>query len=268
MTLFSHHFRTEWRTVLVWSLVLGSTELLMVVMGVSMQESGALDGMATMIETLPPMMRELYGGIGDMTTLQGWIKHYSFGGWLHLPMLIFTGMYVAGMVTREMDRRTMEFLLAQPVARWQVILSRWYSLVAALAVLNISMVIGVVAGVLVTGNAPDTGAYLIAGTNGALLYLAVGSLLLPVSLCFDEYGTGLAVVLGGAVGSYMLHAAGAEASGMLAQIRKVLPYALFSPSEIIGQGIVPVGDLAILALVAAAGLGLAILLFQRKQIAV
>lgn len=268
MTLFKQHFRAEWRSILVWSLILGVTEVFMVVMGASMQASGALDGMVDMIASLPPMVQEMYGGMVDLTTMPGWIMAYSFGGWLHLPLLIFTGLYVTGLVTREMDRRTIEFLLAQPVTRGQVIISRWFSLAAALLVLNLTMAIGVIAGVLVTGNTPDSGAYLVAGLNGALLYLAVGSLLLAASIFTDEYGTGLGVVLGGALGSYMLHAAGADASNILGDIRRVLPYELFTPSEILGPGQFPAGDMAILAAIAVAGLGLAIWLFQRKQITV
>lgn len=268
MTLFKQHLRTEWRSLLVWSLALGLMEVIMVVMGVSMQQSGALDGMADMLKTLPPMMLELYGGIQDLTTMPGWIKAYCFGGWLHLPSLIFTGMYVAGLITREMDRRTMEFLLAQPVARWEVVLSRWFSLATALLTLHVVMGLGVAAGVVFTGNTPDTGAYLVASVNAALLYLAVGSLLLAVTVLIDDYGTGLGVSLGGAIGSYMLYAAGAGATNFLADIRKNLPFTLYNPTDIVGEGVFPVGDMAILALIAAVGLGLSVWLFQRKQISV
>lgn len=267
MTLFKQHVRTEWRSILVWSLVLGITEVFLVVMGDSMQKSGALDGMVDMIASLPPAMRELYGGLVDLTTMSGWIMAYSFGGWLHIPLLIFTGMYVVGLVTREMDRRTIEFLLAQPVTRGQVVIARWFSLAAALLVLNLTMSAGVAVGVLITGATEVTAAYFVAGLNGALLYLAIGSLLLAVSIFVDEYGTGLAVVLGGGVGSYFLHAIGAEADNILGDIRKALPYELFTPREIL-EGAFPTGDVAILALIAAVGLGLAVWLFQRKQITV
>jgi ABC-2 type transport system permease protein len=216
---------------------------------------------------MPEAVRVIYGA-GDVGLLRGWVQSYAFGGMIWIPVLIYTALFAAGMITREMDQRTMEFLLAMPVERWQVVLSRWLNLAAALLVLHLSQWGSLVAAVSAIGETPEAGAYLVAELNGALLHLALGSIMLVLTLLVDDYGRALALSLGSGLGIFLVYTSTADATGWLKEARAWLPYGFFDPVALIGRGEIPWGDLGVLAAMALAGLGLSLWLFQRKQIAV
>lgn len=267
-TLVRQHLRTEWKSLLLWSLVMGLLELFMVTMWESFRASGSLADLEAMIAAMPPMLQEVYGGLADFGTLRGWLQAYAFGGWLNLPLLVFVALYVTGLITREVDRHTIEFLLAQPVSRGQVLLARWISLALALMVVHAGMLAGIVAGVLAIGQTPETGTYLVAQFNSVLLYLVLGGAMLALSIGIDNYGLGLGATLGIGLGSYFLYTAGSGAEGWLHGLRSWLPYSRYSTARIIGANEFPAQDLAVLAVAALATLGLALWLFERKQISV
>lgn len=268
LTLYRQHWRTEWRSVLIWGVLLGLMQLYAIGMWDSLRTTGSLADMAALVESLPPVLQAMYGGIADLTTLAGWVQLYGFGGWLHLPLLIFTALYVSGLIAQEVDRRTIEFVLAQPVARWQLVLTRWLSLVTALVILHALMLAGVIGGVHLTGHTPETGLYLLAQLNSVVLYVAIGSSLLALSVLINEYSQALALTLGLAVGMYILYSAGSEAGGFLHDLRPWLPFALFRPADILGAGQFPTLHLLMLSGIAVAALALSVWLFQRKQIAI
>jgi len=58
-----------------------------------------------------------------------------------------------------------------------------------------------------------------------------------------------------------------EATGLLSAVRKGLPFARFDPGSVIGNGVVPVIDMTLLALGTAAILLMAVWAFDRKQVA-
>jgi ABC-2 type transport system permease protein len=266
VTLFKQHAKTEWISLLVWSLLLGLFAFFTPMLWEQLRVSGALDQMQTLLRNMPGYVVGTPGA--DLMSVNGLLQLYNFGGWIMLAMLVYTGLFVVGMVTRDMDRRTMEFLLSLPVARWEIIVSRWVNLAVALLVLQGVQWLGLVAGVRAIGQEPVTWDYLLIELNGVLLYLAVGSFFLMLSTLIDDYGRGLGVTLGGMIGLLLFHMTTDKATGLVKALRDVLPFRLYDASKVLVHGQAPWGDMAILAAVAVGCLGLSVWLFQRKQISV
>lgn len=267
MTLYKQHAKTEWVSLLAWSLVLGSFIFLTVILWQQMKEMGTLADIAVLMKGMPSGLTAIYGS-GDVTTLQGWLSLYAFGTLLTLPLLVYVSLFVTGIITREMDRRTIEFLLAQPVARHEIIVSRWINLLVSLLLVHLAIALGAAAGVASVGEEVELGRYLVAALNSALVLLAVGSLQLVISLFVDDYGKGLAIALGLGFGLLLLYTSTAGATGALQDLRSFIPFSLYDSVPILLEGAVPWGNMAILAGVATACFGLSIWLFQRKQISV
>jgi ABC-2 type transport system permease protein len=268
MTLFKQQVKAEWLTLLVWSLIIYGLLFALVVLGDQMYQSGALNRMAEAVKGMPEPLRSLYIADASVTTVEGWVRAFCWGGWLVIPFLVYTALLVAGMITREMDRHTMEFLLSLPIARWQVVLSRWIGLALATAVLQAAHFLGVVTGVAAVGGTMDLGRWLVADLNGWLLVLAVGSILLALSILIDDYGRGVGAILGVALGLYFFQAAAEQAGGIMKSVRDVLPLAFYNPWPIVSQRVTPWGDMVVLTGMTLAALALAIWLFQRKQVTV
>lgn len=266
MTLFKQHAKTVWVSVLVWSLLIDLLALFTPTLWEQFRATGFLEQMDVVLKSMPDYLHGFMSG--DVVALNGLIRTYAFGSFVPMTLLVFTGLFVVDMVTREMDRRTMEFLLALPVARWEVILSRWLTLLLSLAALLGSQWLCLVIGVRTIGQEPSYGAFLLVELNALLLYLAVGSLLLALSILIDDYGRGLGVVLGGSLGLYLFYMTTEGSTGAVETLRNLLPFALYDPAPILSGGAVPWGNMALLAAIAGAGLGLSVWLFQRKQITV
>lgn len=266
MTLLKQQAKQEWLTLLVWSLALGGLIFYTVVLYQTMGES--LEQLEEAVKALPEALRGLYGGNVSLTSFPGYLQVYGFGSWIQIPYLIYTALFVASISTREIDRRTMEFLLSLPVERWQVILSRWLGLSVSLLVLQLVHLLAIWAGVVVIGEQADPGWYLVNQVNAWLLYLAIGSVMLALSMFVDDYGRGVGVNLGIGLGLFAFQVGTETAIGALKTVREWMPLSLYDPAAIIGRGEVPWGNMAALATVALAGLLLSILLFQRKQITV
>lgn len=266
MTLLRQQAKQEWLSLLIWSLALGALFFYVVSLFESLGESMAQ--LEAIVKAMPESLRAIYGGSLSLRTLPGFLEAYGFGTWVWLPFLIYTALFATTITTREIDRRTMEFLLALPVSRWQLILSRWCGMGLALGILNLVHSLAIAGGVLAIGQDAMTGRYLMAGLNLWLLMLAIGSILMLVDLFLDDYGRAVGANLGISLGLFAFHIATEQAEGGLKALRAALPLARYNPGPIIAAGEAPWGDLAILAAIALAALGLTILLFERKQVAI
>ena len=268
MTLFRQHAKTEALSVLVWSVILGLAGFMTTYMWEMFSSSGSLADLQKTLETAPGALKGLFGSGVDLLTFNGWVQGYALGTWVALPYVIFTALFVAGMVTREMDRRTMEFLLSLPVSRAQFIVSRWLVLVMALAALHLTQFVGVWSSAVAIGQQAEPGRYALAQLSSTLLFLFVGSLMLAASVLIDDYGRGTGAMLGIGLGLNLFHMATGDATGALKSLRDVLPFSLHDVAAIVMKGEVPWGDMAILGGGSLLFLAVAIWLFQRKQITV
>lgn len=269
MTLIRHHAKTEALSTLIWAAVLGVMGFLTTYMWEMMRTSGSMADLEKTLANAQGVVKSLVGTSGvSLFTLDGWIQGYSLGGWNSLLYVIFTALFVAGMITREMDRRTIEFVLSLPVSRSQLLLSRYAVLAGSLALLHLSQWIGVVSGVASIGQDGSPGRYGVALLNSLLLQLFLGSLMLVASLFFDDYGPGTGAVLGIGLGLNLLHMGTGDATGALKSLRDALPFSWYDVTAIIIKGEVPWGDMLLLGGGALLFLGLAVWIFQRKQITV
>jgi ABC-2 type transport system permease protein len=269
MTLFKQHVKTEAISTLIWAVILGLLGFMTTYMWDLLRTSGSLADLQKALENAQGIIKTLVGTDGiSMLTIDGWIQGYSMGGWVSLLYVIFTALFVAGMVTREMDRRTMEFVLSLPISRAQLLLSRWLVMASSLVLLHLAQFAGVLAGVYALGAEGHPGRYAVAAVNSLLLYLFLGSLMLLVSLFIDDYGAGTGAMLGVGLGLNFAYMATADATGALKTLREVLPFSLYDVQSIVIKGTTPWGDMAVLGVGTILLLALSVWVFQRKQIAV
>lgn len=269
MTLFRQHARSEAVSTLIWALVFGLVGFGTTYIWDVMRSSGAMADLQKTLESAPGALKALVGATGaNMLTLDGWIQGYAMGSWVSVVGVIFTALFVVGMITREMDRRTMEFVLALPVSRTQLLVSRWLVLAGSLAAISLAHFVGVWSAVTYLGQEGHPGRYAVVAINSLLLLLFLGTLMLLVSLFIDDYGPGSGAMLGIGLGLDLMYMFTTDATGVLKNLHAVLPFSLYDPQSIIIKGVVPWGHLTILGGGALLLLALSVWVFQRKQIAV
>lgn len=262
MVLLKQQWRSDRWTIVTWCLTVAFLTWMVSGLYQVLNETGTLTQFQNLIHTMPAGIRALFGP-GSFNLFGTFVASIEYNAIMSLALMIFVATYVPGLISKEVDQRSSEFLLALPVKRSAVLLSRWLSMALSTAIITAVQWLTLL---VVTGEQAQPVPYLWASVNMFLLFLEVGTLLLLVSVFVDDYPKSAGVSAGLVVLLFFYHGMTEEAAGALLTVRKALPFARFDPDTIISRGSVPGGNLALLAVGTAALLCLAIWAFDRKQV--
>lgn len=264
MELFKQQWRTDRKTITGWTVALALLTWFTVSVYDYLVQSGVLDEIISALKDMPATLQAMIRSEAPLSEFGGYVAGAVLNYVAVLIIAIFVGLYVPNLLSREAEQRHLEFLLAQPIRRTALILSRWATLLTGLAAVHAGIWLTLVA---YGGPDPQPVRYFWAVLNMLLLFLAVGTLILLVTVFVDDLsastGISMALSLGLWFGSSFLE----SATGTLASLRKLLPFAYFDPGRIITGGEIPWGNLIGLAIAAIVLLALTIVAFDRKQIA-
>lgn len=262
MVLLKQQWRSDRGTILTWCITVAFLTWMTSGLYQVLNESGMLTEFQNLVQAMPVAIRALFGPEGfDM--FGTFVASVEYGALMSIAFMIFLATYVPGLISKEIDQRSSEFLLALPVKRSAVLGARWLSLAISMAIMTATQWVTLV---LVTGDQAQPLRYLWASINMYLLFLEVGTLLLLVSIFVDDYPKSAGVSAGLVVLLFFYHGTTEQATGLLSTIREVLPFARFDSDAIISRGTVPGTDLALLALGTIVLFLLATRVFERKQV--
>ncbi len=259
------YWRREVGGLIGWMLALIIITLSAVVSYDFMMNSDGMRELSRVVEQLPTPIRAMLGGNAGLTTINGWLQATVFSLTLPLMVLIYSALSSVAVLTREMDRRTMDFLLALPIRRSQVILHRF-----GVHALNLALLHGVALsmiwlGVVLIGQQPQWQSYSVALLNSYLMALAASALLVCVTVFVDEHSRGLMTTIGIAMFIFFLPIVLEQKSpvGFLAKLSVI---AYYDPRAVLTDGTWPTADLLILSVLTVLFVGLSVRLFDRKQL--
>lgn len=180
-SVFAKVLHDQWRVLLGWTVVAG----IFAAFYLSLYPSiGAVDEMQKLFDSMPPALRAMFAAEGvDISTPAGYLNVELFT--FVVPLLVFAVTLTAGggATAGEEERGTLELLLANPIARWRLVLEKfvamtglgaavaagiWLALAITARVAGIDLALDRVAGALVS-------AWLLGIAMGALT-MAIGSL--------------------------------------------------------------------------------------------
>ena len=197
------------RAIIWWSLGLFTYAILIVITYPSTKE---ID-----FEPLEQNLQFFLGGADTLSTLEGYLTSQIF--YLPLALGIYAVFMSVRLVTIEINSGGMDFLLSHPLARYQVVLGKYLTLVAI--IFGLSLVFGAslyVAGTMIDDELALTAA-LLAGLNLIPIVLFYGT----VGFCAACLTLGRQAVLGigsaVAVSTWVLHGL-AVSSELLSKIEK------------------------------------------------
>jgi ABC-2 type transport system permease protein len=102
-------------------------------------------------------------------------------------MMVFYAIFAGVNLSREAERGTLDLLLAQPVSRARVLLTRSIVMISGVVVVAVASWLGIVMGLpLIDSTAISLGNQALALMTGALLVLAVGSYTVLFNVIFLE----------------------------------------------------------------------------------
>lgn len=252
--------------VLLASLCAGMLLLQVVISATYSQFSGVL---AQMMQQLPPEMAafmKLQPGAPFAADAYGYLAL----GYYH-PMFLVLGSTLAitlgaRAIAGEIDRGTILYLLARPIPRWQVVVSKALSLVPATVAIAAVAVAGTAVGSALTGIQVDAARFALAGINAWALFLALGGVALLLSTVTSSTGAAAGWAGAFALVSFVVDFL-ADLWDPVRAIEWASVFNLYDPSSIITTGQLNWGPVVILLAVACVAVVVGALRFERRDIA-
>ena len=211
--------RDQRRSLLYWGIGLIAMAAMMSAIYPSMASMPSID---KFIQEMPESMMQFFGGITDYSTPVGYFGTELYSFMVPLLFLIFGIGFGASAIAGEEEKGTMDFLLANPVPRWSVVVAKFTAMTLGMLLLGLFFWAGMAACVLII----DINISLLKiaeATFGALMLALVFSTL-ALLLGSLKGNRGMALGLSGGLGvmAYLLNALG----GM---VDKLKDYRFLSP---------------------------------------
>lgn len=262
MVLMKKQWRSDRWTLVTWSITVAFLTWMTSGLYQVLNETGTLTEFQALVRSMPAGVQVLFGP-GNFDMFGTFVASVEYGMMMSIAFIIFLATYVPGLISKEIDQGSSEFLLALPVKRSAILRSKWLGLATSMAVMTVTQWVALV---LVAGKDVQPIRYLLASVNMYLLFLEVGTLLLLVSIFVDDYPRATAICAGIVTLLFFYSGMTENATGFLSCVRKALPFARFDSGAIITTGKVPSGDLAVLAAGTALLYFLAMRAFDTKQV--
>ena len=161
-----------------------------------------LEEISRLYQQYPPALRKLFGDV-DLGTLNGWLQ-VEIVSYVPLLLAIYAGIFAAGSISREVEQRTVDFILGLPISRTQFILSRLAVGLWNIFVICLGLFAVLVAGVAIIGHTPSAGNYALAMANAFLLSAALLAAYVAVAAAVDEQARVTGITLGLTLVLYIL----------------------------------------------------------------
>lgn len=226
---------------------------------------GDLETISDFYEQLPPALREFIGD-ADIGTIEGWLQ-IEFMSWLPLILAIYGGTFAAGMISREVEQRTVDFVLGLPISRMQFIGSRLLVGAANVGVLSGAVFALLTVGVALTGHDPHVDRYALATLNAYLLGLALLAAFVAVASFVDEQSRVTGITIGVTLLLWILSVA-LQAADAPTFVRWFTPFEHYHSAAAMSGGSVTIGSLITLAVAIVVASGVAAYWYNRRDIAI
>jgi len=226
---------------------------------------GNVEDVADFYEQLPPALREFIGD-ADISTIDGWLQ-VEFMSWVPLILAIYGGIFAAGSVSREVEQRTVDFMLALPVSRVQFIASRLLIGVWNLLLMCVVIFALMTAGVALTGHTVHADNYALAVFNAFLLSVALLAAYVALATFVDEQSKVTGITIGVTLVLWIASVA-LQATDAPEVVRWFSPFEHYHSAEAMGGNSVTISSLIALGAASIVGAGTALYWYNRRDIAI
>lgn len=263
MTVLALDLAARARTALAWWM-LGILGLSAYAVSAFETFSGK-EEISRLYEDYPPAVRKLFGEV-DIGTLNGWLQ-VELVSYVPLILAIYAGIFAAGSISREVEQRTVDFILGLPLSRSQYILSRLLVGAGNILLLCVGVFVVMVVGASAMGHTPSAGNYALALTNAFLLSAALFAAYAAVASAIDEQARVTGITLGLTLVSYVMTAA-LKITDAPEPLRWLFPFEHYHSAEAMTQGSLPIAPVLLLIAAALAGGAFAVYWYNRRDIAI
>ena len=266
MNVFRREMRANYKSLLVWVLVIAGFN----VMVLSIYPSFAADSakLEALLSAYPEQLTKIFGldrlNLGDPLGF--------FGTEIYFMVLLFGSIFAAilgaGLLAKEEDEKTIEFLLARPVTRARILADKVLTYVVCVVAFNILVgALSYAAFAMLVTQAYSVKALLLLLVAPVFVHLTFASLGFLMALFFTRRRAVYSVTIGLVVGLYFLGAAALLARGF-EWLKWLSPFRYVDAANIVTSQSISVVNVLILLAVNVAAVAATYALYRRRDIMV
>lgn len=219
MSLLWSELRMRRLSLVIWAVAIGLLMLMIAAVYPSVRDNPSMD---SIYAELSPAAQQLLGG-SDITSPAGYLSTQAFAFFLPAVILVYGLSRAAATVAGEEEDRTLDLLLAQPLARWNAYLQKSLAVAVGLVVLGIAALVPVLA-----LNGPVRLDLPVANLTAVVVQMTLFCLALAmwtqaISAATGRRVLGLAAVVGYVVVSYLVYGL----SSSVAWLQHLVPLSLW-----------------------------------------
>ena len=263
MIILAKTLRDQRRALVGWTIGMAALVLLYASFYPSIRSNA--DTLNKYMETLPEALRNIVGRSGDISSPVGYVRSEIFSTMGPLLLLILAIGAGARAVAGEEEGRTLDLLLANPVRRRAVVLQKFWAMVASTS--GVGLVLLVSIAVFGPAFGLHIGLVDVAAAVVSAIVLAVGfgSVALAVGCWRGRRAVAVAASTSLAVAAYLLNIL-APSVEALSRYQVLSPFYHYIEYDPLRTGFSAL-HLSVLVAIAAVALALALLAFERRDLA-
>lgn len=264
--VFVETLRRGWMGMLGWGLGIGSLAFISIII---IPDVNALEQMATLMESLPPILMQALGGgdISFMATPEGYLALQYFS----VTLLIFAVYAVVGglnIAANDEERGTLDIFLSLPVARTRLVLEKFFAYIVLITGALVISFLCMSAGITITPTLATVDMEKIIGATFAMLpaSLVVLAFTFLVAAVVRRRGMAIALAAVFVIGSYFLDTLGRAAPNTVANaLRSISFFAYYDGSGVMQNGL-NWGNIALLLVVTVLLVAGGMWFFERRDV--
>jgi len=268
-TIFMELLRRNWRGMLFWGAGMALIAWLQIII---LPDVDSLKQMADLMESLPPIFLQMFGGSSDpafLSTPQGYLN-FRFFSLLPLFLAVYAVAAGLGISANEEDQGILDMVLSLPVPRWRLVVERFLAYTVMLCGILVFSFVGLWIGTLMTPLFAVPASMLLVATFSALpLLLAMVAFAALMGTIWRRRGQAVVASSAFVVGAYVLDTLGKAATeSVLNQISQLSVFRYYDTTSILQGGDPAWGNLGLLLVVALALWAGAAWFFERRDIGI
>jgi ABC-2 type transport system permease protein len=217
------------------------------------------------LETLPEAFRNMIGSSGGFSSPVGYMRSEIFSTMGPLLLLILAIGGGARAIAGEEEARTLDLLIANPVRRRTVVLQKFWAMVASTSAIGVVLLAGIAVFGPVFGLHVGLVNLTAAVVSAIALAVGFGAVALAVGCWRGKRGVAIAASTSLAVATYLLNILAPSIEGM-SRYQVLSPFYHYIEYDPLRTGF-SAFHLSVLIAIAAVALALALLAFERRDLA-
>lgn len=208
---------------------------------------------------------ESFFGSGGGLSIEGSLA-VEFMSWLPVLLAVWAVGSMGGAISGEVERNTIDLVLAPPLPRYHLVLTKFAHYLLALAMVTLISHVGTVAGFRYTNISINEWALFMAFAEGSLLVVAFAAASLLFSCLFLDPRR--SVMFSGLLlaGLYMLNIFAPIFASPWDSLGRLSPFHYYEPLTVLQTATLDIAAVALYLGITVAALGVAVVVFQRKDL--